>query len=528
MLQRSSKTVATTQLPTSSNNVEQAKEVEVEELPSKPPTSANTPVQNRLKSEIADLTLKIKMLQDFVSAAEIEGKKKLEAPQTLPKPKRGRPPIEKEQEGLQEAILNLVYYGASANDRRRSEILKCAKTVDELLADGRRHVNTVPVKLIRPSNSLRKEHFCAGQIKHIRDLAELLGPQAVNVLSVDDKARVPLGLPAAQKQAPILMRYERQILTPDHDYPIAKGLKLIPSVIDVLCFKDWKVSYSGPTCISIRGGAIDSSTAETHRQDLIKYLHHDKMRDYFWSNNRIKPVLVVFSDGGPDEAPRNEKVLQAAVKSFKMLDLDAMFVCTNAPHQSARNPVERRMAPLSRDLCGLIIPHNVCGTHLDARGRTIDKVLEKKNFEAAGRILAEVWDRTVIDGFEVIAHHVPSWLVWSRTCSQENIDGRLLDISQRLQNASLVPVKPCPNDYYRPSVIPELQKLICPVCKKYFFRKASLTKHGKIHKNLATIFELAEEEIETEVVSSIDEGGVQIIEDMEAWMQPIYEDDTGN
>ncbi|KAF2881513.1 hypothetical protein ILUMI_24670, partial [Ignelater luminosus] len=62
------------------------------------------------------------------------GKKKLEAPQTLPKPKRGRPPIEKEQEGLQEAILNLVYYGASADDRRRSEILKCAKTVDELLA----------------------------------------------------------------------------------------------------------------------------------------------------------------------------------------------------------------------------------------------------------------------------------------------------------------------------------------------------------------------------------------------------------
>ncbi|KAF2891436.1 hypothetical protein ILUMI_14737 [Ignelater luminosus] len=369
---KSSKTVSTTQPPTSSNNVEQAKEVE--ELPSKPPTSANTPVQNRLKSEIADLTLKIKKLQDFAQQ-KLREKKKLEAPQTLPKPKRGRPPIEKEQ-GLQEAILNLVYYGASADDRRRNEILKCAKTVDELLA----------VKLIRPSNSLRKEHedthFCAGQIKHIRDLAELLGPQAVNVLSVDDKARVPLGLPAAPKQAPILIRYERRILMPDHDYPIAKGLKLIPSVIGVLCFKDWKVSYSGPTCISIRGGAIDSSTAETHRQDLIKYLHHDKMRNYFWSNNWIKPVLAIFSDGGPDEAPRNEKVLQAAVKSFKMLDLDAMFVCTNAPHQSARNPIERRMAPLSRDLCGLVIPHDVCETHLDARGRTIDKVLEKKNFEA--------------------------------------------------------------------------------------------------------------------------------------------------
>ncbi|KAF2889993.1 hypothetical protein ILUMI_16180 [Ignelater luminosus] len=432
------------------------------------------------KSEIADLTLKIKKLQDFISTGfakddqkyelhqdrlklkeltqklnraenlrkaqqKLREKKKLEAPQTLPKPKRVRPPIEKEQEGLQEAILNLVYYGASADDPRRSEILKCAKTVDELLADynisrtalyyrliprnistkdGRRPVNTVPVKLIRPSNSLRKEHedthFCASQIKHIRDLAELLGPQAINVLSVDDKARVPLGLPAAQKQAPILMRYERQILMPDHDYPIAKGLKLIPSVIGVLCFKDWKVSYSGPTGISIRGGAIDSSTAETHRQDLIKYLHHDKMRDYFWSNNRIKPVLVVFSDGGPDEAPRNEKVLQAA----------------------------RRMAPLSRDLCGLIIPHDICGTHLDARGRTIDKVLKKKNFEAAGRILAEVWNRTVIDGFEVIAQYVPP----TSTAASESTEAN--DVLWRdrhiLQSKYCLPVVKCQDESHVP------------------------------------------------------------------------------
>ncbi|KAF2890966.1 hypothetical protein ILUMI_15207 [Ignelater luminosus] len=103
---RSSKTVATTQPPTSSNNVQQAKE----------------------------LTQKLNRAENLRKAQQkSREKKKLEAPQTSPKPKRGRPPIEKEQ-GLQEAISNLVYYGASADDRRRSEILKCAKTVDELLA----------------------------------------------------------------------------------------------------------------------------------------------------------------------------------------------------------------------------------------------------------------------------------------------------------------------------------------------------------------------------------------------------------
>ena len=42
------------------------------------------------------------------------------------------------------------------------------------------------------------------------------------------------------------------------------------------------------------------------------------------------------------------------------------------------------MAPLSRELSGLILPHEHFGTHLDADGRTIDEELEKANFSFAG------------------------------------------------------------------------------------------------------------------------------------------------
>lgn len=67
-----------------------------------------------------------------------------------------------------------------------------------------------------------------------------------------------------------------------------------------------------------------------------------------------------------------------------------------APGQSAFNIVERRMSPLSRDLAGLILPYDKFGSHLDPSShKTVDFDLEKRNFAAAGNILADVWSSTV-------------------------------------------------------------------------------------------------------------------------------------
>ena len=72
--------------------------------------------------------------------------------------------------------------------------------------------------------------------------------------------------------------------------------------------------------------------------------------------NIPKPVIIVVVDGGPDENPHFMKTISVAIHNFKIMNLDALFVCTNAPKHSAFNRVERRMAPLSRELAGLISP----------------------------------------------------------------------------------------------------------------------------------------------------------------------------
>lgn len=66
-----------------------------------------------------------------------------------------------------------------------------------------------------------------------------------------------------------------------------------------------------------------------------------------------------------------------------------MFIVTNAPGRSAFNRVERRMAPLSRELTGVVLPHDSF-SHLDSSGRTIDEDFEKNNFRKAREILGEI------------------------------------------------------------------------------------------------------------------------------------------
>ena len=98
-------------------------------------------------------------------------------------------------------------------------------------------------------------------------------------------------------------------------------------------------------------------------------------------DSKVKPLIFVSVDGGPDEAPKNQQSLASWTKVLLKYNLDALFVFMHARRSSAYNPVERRMAPISMDTAGLILPFDTYGTHLNASNETTDIDLEKKNFK---------------------------------------------------------------------------------------------------------------------------------------------------
>lgn len=172
----------------------------------------------------------------------------------------GRPPLHDSFPELHHAIVKIATAGAGADFGRRTDILNACLTLDDLrntlLKDGyelsrqslylrlipkrkdsverKRHVTTVPVKLRKVRNNQRKKHndadFTFAMKKYLKNIASLFGPDQVFVLSIDDKAKVPIGITAATKQAPMVMHMTYEIRLPGHDFVVATSHKLTPSV----------------------------------------------------------------------------------------------------------------------------------------------------------------------------------------------------------------------------------------------------------------------------------------------------------
>jgi len=118
---------------------------------------------------------------------------------------------------------------------------------------------------------------------------------------------------------------------------VAARHKLIPSVYAGIQIngdgfgKPEAVTYSGPTYIAIRSGKHASSSSFAHGLDFERLLQLEEFYNITrvaWQN--IKPIVVFSVDGGPDENPRYQKVIDVAIHNFVKHNLDALFVARNA------------------------------------------------------------------------------------------------------------------------------------------------------------------------------------------------------
>ena len=226
------------------------------------------------------------------------------------------------------------------------------------------------------------------------------------------------------------MHLDYQVKLPDHQYVVASHHKLKPSVYALCTINPLlvgypeAVSYSGPTAIRVRSCKHDKSTCKSHLADLMQLLTGVDCGEE-WKSTTVdaegntRPVLIMRPDGGPDQNPRHEKNQNAYGKLFKDLNLDALIIALYPEGFSAFNPVERRMAPLSWELIGVIFEHEHFGRHLNSAKETIDVDLEKKNFAYAGKALADLWQRMPENGRSIGGYDVDSRWVDPVSSEQE-------------------------------------------------------------------------------------------------------------
>ena len=161
-------------------------------------------------------------------------------------------------------------------------------------------------------------------------------------LCMDDKHRVKVGEPgvpvaAAERGQRVLVSSTQSFHVCDHDFT---RFSIIPTVllkIDIPATVDgsW---YDGQVYVGLKEAVFEPSSALRHSTEL----YHTLLTDI-----ADKPVLFLYTDGGPDHRTTYVSTQLSLIALFINFNLDYLCAARTAPHHSWRNPVERMMSILN-------------------------------------------------------------------------------------------------------------------------------------------------------------------------------------
>ena len=138
----------------------------------------------------------------------------------------------------------------------------------------------------------------------------------------------------------VLVGLNDRFTVSDHDFSRAS---LIPSVTLHLDIPEehngsW---YDGVPHVSLKDAVFQASSPRRHAVELSQLMELHKIDD---------PILVLYTDGGPDHRCDYLSVIYSMVFLFIKHDLDMLILARNAPGHSWRNPAERIMSVLNLGL----------------------------------------------------------------------------------------------------------------------------------------------------------------------------------
>ena len=157
-------------------------------------------------------------LKEGISKVCEENKEAASLLRSFSRKEHGRPRIEYDQPELLSTIVKIVEASSATDDRRRMKCLRTVTILDDLhselenlgfslsrsatylrllprrgnTSEGYRHVQTVPVKLTRPENNLRKKKnkdrmFAKSFMDDLINVCKFFGPQSVHFSRMKSK-----------------------------------------------------------------------------------------------------------------------------------------------------------------------------------------------------------------------------------------------------------------------------------------------------------------------------------------------------
>ena len=236
---------------------------------------------------------------------------------------------------------------------------------------------TVQTRMSRVTHPYAK--YVATQWKYLKQFC-VTNKEDVRLFCLDDKAIVPVGEPnhpvstGVRAHNRVLAPIDMPIQALDHDFHIAG---LVPSVAlscNIPNNPDDSF-FSGQAYVTTKDKMFQHSTPMRHAAELIEVIRKDFSEDGIALD---RPVLAIFTDGGPDHRPTFETVKLSLLCLFMQLDVDMVIALRTAPYNSWMNLAERVMPVLN-----LALQH--CALKREAMSDDNEKKMKNKSSLSAVR-----------------------------------------------------------------------------------------------------------------------------------------------
>ena len=238
--------------------------------------------------------------------------------------------------------------------------------------------------------------------------------------SVDDKAKVAVGPPGVRGAS--VLRSGRQpipdgqeFLADDHDFSqksLTPGVFLVmdPTNMPEAVSQSW---YQGRSYVGFKDSVFEPSEPWRHLEETIR----------IYNMTTKPPLMVMYSDAGPDRSLKRPSVQLAMTMFFLKSDLDMLVVARTAPRLSFYNPVERVMSAINfglqnTALCMDNCPHvkkplvQGCNTMTQIRQRAMSKY-EGRDYETYVK-----WYHEGLNSARKICERQVSKCMWAKQALQ--------------------------------------------------------------------------------------------------------------
>ena len=193
---------------------------------------------------------------------------------------------------------------------------------------------------------------------------------------MDDKHHCKVGEPghpvaAVERGKRVIVKEDKVFAVSDHDFT---KFSVIPSVTMVLEIPDSINGsfYRGQVYVGVKDLILEPSSPLRHITELFNILNAEE----------AKPVLFIYTDGGPDHRLSYLSVKLALVCLFIAGDYDMIVAGRTPPMSSWKNPPERIMSILNLAL-------QCVGLMRNEMSPEVEKKIKSKSGVAAMRELAE-------------------------------------------------------------------------------------------------------------------------------------------